>query len=203
MFNSDGGAQVTDYGVYVGTNSSSPTANTKYQSGTGTPSYFNYQTVTGLSNNTTYYVWAYATNSVGTTYTTNLGSQSFTVPAPYIPVSNYSYSWNGDFTSANYCPNHNFNGQGCLSWYNNTTNTTIAVYGDSNFEYLSSGSYPNCYNTAGVFGPDTSQRNRCVSMRTTCRDNSTCGNSRTFYSKWFTSGYTDRINSQSRACPSC
>lgn len=64
--NSDGGATITERGFYFGTNSSSPTNNAKYTV-SGTTGNFNTNR-TGLSTNTTYYYWAYATNSQGTTY---------------------------------------------------------------------------------------------------------------------------------------
>jgi hypothetical protein len=63
---SDGGATITERGFYIGTNSVAPTSNVKYIVSGTTGSYL--RDVTGLSDNTTYYCWAYATNSVGTTY---------------------------------------------------------------------------------------------------------------------------------------
>lgn len=63
---SDGGAVITERGFYIGTNSSSPTNNTKYTVSGTTGGYL--YNVSGLIDNRTYYVWAFATNSVGTTY---------------------------------------------------------------------------------------------------------------------------------------
>lgn len=62
---SDGGASITERGFYVGTNSASPTNNTKYTVSGTTGSY---NRTISVNNNTTYYCWAFATNSVGTTY---------------------------------------------------------------------------------------------------------------------------------------
>lgn len=62
---SDGGATITERGFYVGTNSASPTNNTKYTV-SGTTGAYN-RTIS-VNNNTTYYCWAFATNSAGTTY---------------------------------------------------------------------------------------------------------------------------------------
>jgi len=77
----DGGAPITQRGWYIGTNSSSPTNNTKYQ-------YYNNNLgsmalgIYPLTIGTTYYIWAYATNSVGTTYGSRFTQA--TVPA-FVP----------------------------------------------------------------------------------------------------------------------
>lgn len=64
---SDGGAEVTSRGVVWNT-ATNPTIAlaTKTSNGTGTGSFVS--SITGLNCNTTYYVRAYATNSVGTAY---------------------------------------------------------------------------------------------------------------------------------------
>lgn len=63
---SDGNAAVTERGTVVGTNPNPTTAGNKFPNGTGTGSFSS--TITGLPANTTYYVRAYAINSVGTSY---------------------------------------------------------------------------------------------------------------------------------------
>lgn len=69
----DGGASVTERGICYATTQNPTTANSKVVSGTGTGAYTS--NLTGLTANTTYYVRAYAINSSGTAY----GSQvSFT-----------------------------------------------------------------------------------------------------------------------------
>lgn len=69
----DGGASVTERGVVFATTQNPTTANSKVISGSGTGSFS--ANITGLAANTTYYVRAYAINSAGTSY----GSQvSFT-----------------------------------------------------------------------------------------------------------------------------
>jgi uncharacterized protein (TIGR02145 family) len=62
----DGGASVTARGVAYGTSSSPTTAGSITNDGTGTGVFTS--TLTGLTPSTTYYVRAYATNSVGTAY---------------------------------------------------------------------------------------------------------------------------------------
>ena len=63
---SDGGATVTARGVCWSTSQNPTISNSKTVDGTGTGSFTS--TITGLTKNTTYYVRAYATNSIGTSY---------------------------------------------------------------------------------------------------------------------------------------
>ncbi|HPT02785.1 MAG TPA: M6 family metalloprotease domain-containing protein [Bacteroidales bacterium] len=73
---SDGGATVTERGICYATTQNPTTSNTIVTSGTGTGAFT--ASMTGLSASTTYYVRAYAINSNGTAY----GSQvSFTTSA--------------------------------------------------------------------------------------------------------------------------
>ena len=62
---SDGGATITERGFYFGT-STSALSNTKYTV-SGTTGAFS-RSMTGLSGSTTYRIFAFATNAVGTTY---------------------------------------------------------------------------------------------------------------------------------------
>lgn len=75
---SDGGGAITERGFYFGTNSSSPTNNTKYTV-SGTTGAFS-RSFTGLSY-ATYYYWAFATNVAGTTYG-SMVSQAPTLVTP-------------------------------------------------------------------------------------------------------------------------
>ena len=76
---SDGGAAITSRGVCWNT-SPNPTIalTTKTSNGSGTGNYSS--NLTGLSANTTYYVRAYATNSVGTAYGAELSFTTSNVP---------------------------------------------------------------------------------------------------------------------------
>ena len=67
---SDGGATVTERGVCVATVSNPTTSNAKVTAGSGTGSFT--CNLTGLQANTTYYVRAYAINSKGTAYGTEV-----------------------------------------------------------------------------------------------------------------------------------
>ncbi|HEY3372763.1 MAG TPA: fibronectin type III domain-containing protein, partial [Prolixibacteraceae bacterium] len=63
---SDGGAAVTERGICYSLTANPTTSSTKVSIGTGTGSYSN--STSGLTANTTYYVRAYAINSQGTAY---------------------------------------------------------------------------------------------------------------------------------------
>jgi hypothetical protein len=79
---SDGGANVTARGVCWNTSSYPTIANTHTSDGTGTGSFIS--SITGLTANITYHVRAYATNSAGTQYGSDL---SFTtLPVLTIPI---------------------------------------------------------------------------------------------------------------------
>jgi hypothetical protein len=67
---SDGGAAITAKGVCWGTTSGPTTANYKTTDATGTGAFTS--SITGLTPGSTYYVRAYATNSAGTTYGTEV-----------------------------------------------------------------------------------------------------------------------------------
>lgn len=64
----DGGAQVSDRGIYWGKSTNPETTGTKLQVGDGTGAYFD--TLRGLTSGVKYYIKAYATNSIGTSYGT-------------------------------------------------------------------------------------------------------------------------------------
>ena len=99
LITSDGGATVTQRGVCWSTVQNPTIFDNTNNNGTGTGSYTS--SITSLNSNTTYYVRAYATNSVGTSY----GSQiSFTtsMPAATFVGSNNCSSLSGVSSSFRY-----------------------------------------------------------------------------------------------------
>lgn len=83
---SDGGATVTARGVCWGTGANPDISGNHSTNGTGTGVFTSL--VSGLVNNTTYHIRAYATNSVGTSYGTDL---TFTTNNTTILVAGYEY----------------------------------------------------------------------------------------------------------------
>jgi len=93
---SDGGATVTIKGICYSTSQNPTIASSTVNDGTGTGSFTS--TLTGLTPSTTYYVRAYATNSVGTAY----GSQvSFTTGTTPVGTVVFLKSTSGTFISTN------------------------------------------------------------------------------------------------------
>ena len=87
---SDGGSSLTERGFYFGTNGTSATANPKVNLGGQTGNFST--TRWSLSAGTTYYAWAYATNSAGTAIGNRV--QATTIAA-YAPTWYNTYSGGG------------------------------------------------------------------------------------------------------------
>ena len=139
---SDGGAEVTACGVCWST-SSNPTLDDSHTfNGTGTGSYLSY--ITGLTAETTYYVRAYATNSVGTAY----GEQRiFTTATTVLSTVATSAAYNITETSVVCGGNVTWDGgatvtsRGIVYWTNsnNVSQTVICGSGTGNFTTTLSG----------------------------------------------------------------
>ncbi|MBA7544886.1 hypothetical protein ES705_37247 [subsurface metagenome] len=81
----DGGAEVTARGVCWSTSENPTIADDKTSDGTGTGSFIS--SLTGLTANTTYYVRAYATNSVGTSYGNEISFTTLAVSLPTVSTT--------------------------------------------------------------------------------------------------------------------
>lgn len=201
---SNGGCNITAAGVYIGTSTNRASA-TKTQTKTSWGLYsWGYFNLTGYSNNTTYYVWIWATNGVNEGVSNMM---TVNVPAPSVPITNNTETPTGDWGSANYCPNYNFIGGLYIRFTNNTSATNVDVYGNNSssaFQHATNNAaYPGCKYTYGQYPADSSQRQFTAGLRGTCRDYSQCGNTRYIYARYYYSGYSDVNITTSRACNPC
>ena len=84
----DGGATITARGVCWSTSSTPTILNSKTNDGISSGLFSS--SITGLTANTTYYVRAYATNSVGTSYGTQVSFRTSTIILPTLSTSSAS-----------------------------------------------------------------------------------------------------------------
>lgn len=89
IISSDGASNVTSRGICWSTNTNPTTADSKTSDGTGSGTFVS--NLTGLLPNTTYYVRAYATNSVGTAYGNQVSFSTF--ETMYFPPNDGSNTW--------------------------------------------------------------------------------------------------------------
>lgn len=85
---SDGGATVTARGVCWNTTGTPTISNSKTTDGSGTGSFTS--SLTGLSDDQTYYVRAYATNSAGTSYGSQVSFKTNTISIPSVTTTTAS-----------------------------------------------------------------------------------------------------------------
>jgi hypothetical protein len=160
---SDGGSPITAKGICWST-SPNPTIAlpTKTNDGIGTGSFVS--NISGLTANTTYYVRAYATNSIGTSYGNEL---SFTTASSSIQGINYSlisYERHYHDSNGNTYDVSDSGGVGALTLYPNTDSCTLSfkAYAEAASQLLSGkylGTNITLYNAAyvdGLFHPLTS-----------------------------------------------
>ena len=105
----DGGSEVTERGICWSINHNPTTIGSHANSGTGLGSYT--VNMIGLTSNTTYYVRAYATNSVGTAYGSELSfttSQvpNYTISVSVNPTNGGSVTGGGTYQQGQYCTVH-------------------------------------------------------------------------------------------------
>ncbi len=126
----DGGLPVTTRGICYSTSPSPTTANTLIASGSGTGSFVS--NLTGLTPATTYYVRAYATNSIGTSYGDQLNFTTIALPtlttSTFTDVKGNSAKAGGNITNNG---GSTITAQG-LCWSTSTT-PTIANYISQSF----------------------------------------------------------------------
>ena len=137
---SDGGSSITQRGFYFGTNSSSPTNNTKYTVSGTTGAYSLGRT--GLSGSTTYYCWAFATNSVGTTYGSRTQATTSPVFTPTYSDDLYDRQCAYGYTPQSYGSGPNGTFTGLSSYIDPYTNSVVTFYSFSkSVNPTSSGSF--------------------------------------------------------------
>ena len=111
---SDGGAAVTARGLCWNTIGNPTISDSKTSNGTGTGTFTS--SITGLSANTTYYVRAYATNSMGTAY----GEQKSVTTSAFISLCSALDNCNLAFTHS-----------GNTEWFGHTS---VSYYGGSSVQ---------------------------------------------------------------------
>ena len=164
----DGDATITQRGFYFGTNSSSPTNNTKYTVSGTTGAYS--LSRTGLNPSTTYYFWAFATNSVGTTYGTRI-SQVTSTPFTPLFASYDTFGSKAGVSGIDNCP------QSLTYFYYNSDTSSYTQYA------LVSGTFQNSQ-TLNWGGWDTRTGNwnsHCTNARNLRRDLATAQNDYSYF----------------------
>ena len=146
---SDGGSAVTARGVCRGTTPNPTIANPKTSDGSGIGNFVSY--LVGLTQNTTYYLRAYATNSVGTAYGNEISFTTYPGSGPeivtdidgnvYHTVTIGTQIWMVEnlrttkYRNGDAIPNVTDNASwealetGALCWYNNDAATYNSTYG--------------------------------------------------------------------------
>ena len=125
---SDGGASITSKGVCWSTTTSNPTiANSKTIDGTGIGSFTS--SLIGLTSLTTYYVRAYATNSVGTAYgnSVTFTTVSSTIPTGVVTTNISSITSSSSISGGSIASDEgaSITSKG-ICWSNTTSSPTIA-----------------------------------------------------------------------------
>ena len=141
---SDGDATITERGFYFGTNSVAATNNTKYAVAGTTGSYTLGRT--GLSGSTTYYCWAFATNSVGTTYGSRTQATTAAVFTPTYTADLYNRQAGWGYTPQSYGAGPTGTLTGLSSYIDPYTSSVVTFYSFSaSVNPASSGTF-NWYN---------------------------------------------------------
>jgi hypothetical protein len=132
---SDGGAGVTAHGVCWNTSAGPTIANSKTSDGSGSGSFTS--SLTGLTANKTYYVQAYATNSVGTAYGnelsfTTLCSAPSAITNAATSITTTTATLNGMVNANNFSTTVTFDYGTTTSYGSSATASQSPVTGSSN-----------------------------------------------------------------------
>jgi uncharacterized protein (TIGR02145 family) len=157
----DGGASITARGVAYGTSSSPTISGSITIDGTGIGSFTS--NLTGLTPSTTYYVRAYATNSVGTAYGNDLTLTTLAIPGLRCPgtptvndiVGNLYYTvqiGTQCWTQSNLKVSKYRNGDSIPTGFSNTAweSTTAGAYANYDNNPVNDGLYGKLYNHYAV-----------------------------------------------------
>ena len=145
---SDGGATVSARGLVYSTSTNPTLSNTVFTIGSGTGSFS--ETLTGLSQNTTYYIRAYATNSVGTAYGNEV---SFTTLQTVTDIDGNTYNTvqigNQVWMSENLKTTRYRNGGLITNAWSNSTTGAWSYYDNDETNNAIYGKLYNWYTTQG------------------------------------------------------
>ena len=157
---SDGGSIVTNRGVVYGTSSNPTTSGSVTNNGSGVGTYTS--TIRGLTTLTTYFVRAYATNTVGTAYGNEVSFTTPSIPAITCGTSTIS-DVEGNFyqtvqigtqcwTQSNLKVSYYRNGDSILTGLSNSSwqNTTAGAFAIYDNNPVSDGLYGKLYNHYAV-----------------------------------------------------
>ena len=136
----DGGLTVTARGVCWSTTANPTTANSFTSDGSGTGAYIS--NITGLTSGTLYHYRAYATNSTGTTYGSDLTFTTTGTEAivPYTGNNSYTVSSGSIYDHGGSAGNYNNNANGYSVIYPIVSSNKIQITGsyvtEQNFDFL-------------------------------------------------------------------
>jgi hypothetical protein len=132
---SDGGGTVTERGICWSTSHNPTTSGNHANNGTGTGSYT--INMTGLTANTTYYVRAYATNSVGTAY----GSEVSFITSQATPIYTITVSANPSMAGSVSGGGSYQQGQSCTVTATATSGYTFVRWTENGTQVSTNASY--------------------------------------------------------------
>ncbi len=135
-----GGATVTERGICWSTSHNPTTSGSHANSGTGTGSFT--VNMTGLTANTTYYVRAYAINSAGTSYGSEVSfttqqTTTYTITVSASPTNGGTVSGGGTYQQGQSCTVHATANNGCT--FSNWTENGNVVSTNASYSFTVNG----------------------------------------------------------------